>query len=372
MLTGCPPRQEPPTPALVTVKGDPISFVEGADMNGEIPLPGKLLEGNPGWNITQAGFVSGPALRSIDAAMKAQMPAKDGAPPRVSNGNSKHILSERAFDYMTTIDGNSITLHFTRTLSDFALSTVTLNRALYHKGVEFDVLHTSYTPDYRAFSTLIYLKIKSTKLLIAYYFSKTDGGVPKLQFTSEPFEYLFGRGVRVGWPVDRPRTLTICGPAPKQMRQWVDKNVIQWRLALQGTLQLRFEHKEICPPFSDLNTHTLRFTKNWIEVAGKGRENGGTQTVADFNRGVLLDADLFILLGEFQELLDIKYGKNKSQITDPQVFMEFEEEINMTILHELGHFLGLHHHPDSIMSYENNPLHLTEYDRAAVRGLYER
>ena len=82
--------------------------------------------------------------------------------------------------------------------------------------------------------------------------------------------------------------------------------------------------------------------------------------VANFHREEIIDSDIIIWNKEFQKI-------------NPNYVFPAEISPSRTIVHEMGHFFGLHHKfngTKSVMSYKRKHHKIFEYDAKALRELY--
>lgn len=386
-LTACPSKKDPPlhSPAnaykMRTINGDPLVFVKNAEMNGNATLPSSILR-NPGlgWNMQVTGYIQQKLEPlDLDEEMKEQAPA--------AKENALNTIEEsikESWDFYQTEKGIVLAspqdIYFTfELLEDYGLQLKMMTVYPYEMDVGslFDVLHVSASPDGDAFSLLIHSKEAfDAEAVFSFTFVRiVKEEISFLDELDEVYEYLFGAGIKINWEKSKKLVVSVCGDSPNELKQLVPEMINQWQTALKDELELGVEFPASCPPFSDLTTHSYWYVDDWVEILGESAVAGQTHTVANFTTGKIVDSDVVILLGEFQEALDIT--QSNISVDEPSFFQNENIKLSLyqTGLHEMGHFLGLHHKfdPDypSIMSYdENRDSVLTEYDHNAIRTLY--
>lgn len=376
------PRLQNPT--IIKMKGDPYTFVKDTLMNGGAPLPEEALPEGGQWRGRSFGFQKW-QRRSAETEQAKAVPLDER---RVSAASETQDLFEGHQD----INGEYVlTGEFLGNPTDFIFRPApggqwTLNRVRLgsleikmkdQKGGHFRLLHTSTTEDLNGMSLLFYLRFDELDLLIDLNLSRIGAspavGIGKI---IGHFKYLFGEDVKIGWPKSKPLELTICSneALPREYEQMTIQAVNSWQEALETRLSFKADVRAKCPPFSDLRNHGIQFTKDWIEIDGTDAILGRTMNAVSFERSELFDADIFIHMSEFEELL--RSINPRLAVEDRRVARNsaVQEIFTRGLLHEMGHFLGLGHQFDpkwpSIMSYDSI-YKLQSYDLQAIRALYQ-
>lgn len=387
LITACPSKKNSPLQSsanaykMRTINGDPLVFVKKATMSGNAKLPSSILE-NPGmgWNMQVTGFIQQKLEQTrIEDEVKDQTP--------VSKKDSLRAIEEsikESWDFYQTEKGIVLAspqdIYFTFELFEdykLQLKMMTIHPYEMDVGSLFEVLHVSASSDGNAFSILVHSKEAfDAEAVFSFTFVRImEDDVGFLEELNEVYEYLFGAGIKINWDNSEKLMISVCGDSPNELKQLVPEMIKQWQTALGDKLELGVEIPSSCPPFSDLTTHTYWYIDDWVEILGEAAVTGQTHTVANFTTGRIIDSDVVILLGEFQEALDI--NQTNMSVKDPSFFQDNNVQLSLyqTGLHELGHLLGLHHKFDSnypsIMSYdEDRSSSLTDYDHRAIRALY--
>ncbi len=235
-------------------------------------------------------------------------------------------------------------------------------------------------------SFLLSSDIPGKRRLVAVYLYRWDAATATLTWnTDSPYNYLYGSGYKVGWNKNAYVNLRVCGSVSQDLSNPIRDAMEQWKKALEGRLWVdvvepvpvsqfnrMYDESDKCPPFSDLKTQTVTYIDGWSRPSnGMGRPAGETLTVADFQRGQIVDGDIFILMSEMQKIVP-----NGLNVRDPRAFETWQvrQEFLLTALGEVGELLGLGNlaggSEASIMSASKNATDLTDYDVQAIQTLY--
>jgi hypothetical protein len=191
------------------------------------------------------------------------------------------------------------------------------------------------------------------------------------------FYYTMGPGALIGFPKDETLRLDICGQTAREYAGFIKQAANQWATALKGHLDVKVREPETFYPFSDLNQHCVVLIDDLLSEPNPQSGNYGlTFNTIDLGRAEKIDADVLIFTEEFLKgYKDAIPGIVFDQIARTAYVHQNEPNpFAYTLVHELGHFFGLDHQFDgvpSMMSYEFSNSSLTDYDKEAVRLLYE-
>ncbi|MGE0527936.1 MAG: matrixin family metalloprotease [Bdellovibrionales bacterium] len=377
---GCPRphKKKHQSSPIVKIKGDPMAFVRGTSMRRESTIREEAVDLNAYYQVNVFGFSNevDNERDNYDAKVKEQ------APPDGSDASeSEKALKASTFRFVKT--GTSLyelvpvytgVFKFSFEVRKGHLHLTQIGQANSDDHTrDFEVLHYSSTPNEETHSALILESDSQHKVLMDIAFSKMLPSPRPVQRTNLPYNYLAGKGVRVGWDQKQPLTVTFCSGAPTQYK-WFQEGIADWAKALNGRLSIAEQQRSDCPPFSDVNVVSYNHISEWVEILDVYQFTAGqTHLITDYSRGVIRQARVFILDGEFQQIVSSQEPSLK--VTDPRVLghANFQQWFLRTAKHELGHVLGLHHVFDgttSIMAYEQESTQLADYDVKAIQGLY--
>lgn len=362
------------------VKGNPYVFVANATMNFDNSIPVSIFDSSNEWMLRPRGFAEEPpeqpkgdiedgneapgfayTLFADPAEVDDDLRALSG---RFRQTGNEAIFRNQFFTVRFTRDNKQGTVH---------LDSLTLNsnRREYVVGRDIRVLHSSFNES--GFSLLVHSDTPGDRFVYDVLFT-LPGPLPEFKSTRERFNYLLGQGLKISWGQEKERIVTICGEPGSGSARAVKNGVDTWSRALTGRLDLRYDSPLRCPPFSDLNNHSVTYVDEWIEVVGADQMvSAFTAAGFDFQKGEIIDSDIFFLREEIQEAIN-KY--RPGQKVNRPGFDEIPEILaiyQQTMTHELGHFLGLHHmfedNVPSIMGYDDVDT-LQRYDYDAIWALY--
>ena len=372
-LTACPhgKGKSKGGPGVKRVKGDPAIMIRGTLQNGNQTLPLALVATSE-WSLGAGGFQEEAAATDVNEVLETQKPSA-----KVKDSENYAVTRLVGDQWVASgmLDSKPIQIVFNREGQGIRARTLTLAGKTSNLDVgPIQVVHTSVTPTGDAFNLLLQNTTPGERAVMSLNFIRSQA--PAKSFGNKIYEYMFGAGLKIGWIKTEPRVLYICGDIPSSLAQIPEREALKWSMALHGKLDFKTVRRKACPPFSDLNTQTYFYATDWIEILGDAKVSALTMSMSGAGSKNLLDADVVVLLGEFQEDLD-NYSKGRN-VMDPRVLNlpQLQAMLAGAALHEIGHLLGLHHQFNanypSIMSYaKDRKTQLYGYDVEAIAHLYE-
>lgn len=365
-LAACPSKNKSPerTISKTIIMGDPKKIIEGASLNAIIPNE-FFVTGKPVYLYSLTSFVQKQDVttekRDLEAEEAAPSDEEASSLPSaytmsVENNLKKLILS-LSDNLNSNLDQENVIisidkLNFATKIQD---NDSTINGRL---------LHTSLSNDGNILSLLIYQEDYSEgQSVLALYFSKVFDPQYPPQISKDYF-YITGPGQQVLWPKTRAIQLDICGPKSLIHSKLIDEQAAKWSIALTNQIKFQTIKSENYKPFSDLNQHCLYIVDDFMtEPSSQYLNYGLTLSIIEHNKAQIIDSDIMLFTKEFHKT---GFSYDSSNLS---------EKFLITVLHEMGHFLGLDHQftgVKSIMSYDLDTTILTNYDKSAVRELYKR
>jgi len=382
---------DPPPNSVIEVNGDPNVFVKDTVMNlGEEEIPKDFFDTSMKYFVFVRGFVEAELApiekesETVESRVKQQTPLEsqddylNALKEMTEKQTAKVVLGSNEASFESIGGGLDLTLvKFVKSESGgFSFNKKYLEDVSKadKTGSNIRLLHISVKKDETAVSVLFSGNSGGKRFVVAYEIQKREDLSLNLTFLDKAYKYMLGPGLRTGWSQDHSVELSTCEfISNPELSRSVSQGVAPWAAVLKNRLDLSEKIYKKCPPFSDLNFHGFYFIRDWIEVLGDYGVLGRASNSYDLRRGEIIDSDIFILLSEWDEGL----SKQGVDVFKPGVLSsnpKVKEMMISTFIHEIGHFLGLHHQFDgtaSVMSYEKGSrLHLTSYDKKAVQALY--
>lgn len=197
--------------------------------------------------------------------------------------------------------------------------------------------------------------------VISMFFNKPSKDLFALEEVNPKFNYLLGEGIKTTWEQDLK--LSVCGSLNAQdvellsyVNEWARNGKVG-----QKKFELNLEPQN--KPFSDVNVNCIMLVDGYeASVFSKSFVAGVTMPILDNTSQRILGADIMIFKNSFE-----KHYKGFPA--------EEKRLLKTTVVHEMGHWLGLDHEFDdrdkfnSVMSYEKIDS-VQPYDLEAIAAIY--
>ncbi len=385
LLTACPSKNSHQSSGeIIPVKGDPLVFIKGTQGDTESGLPLSLLSENTEWTIYSRGFRA--TKQEQPQATQEDLEEDNSAPddsfvasleesveafhlqgPHESNGQVPYYY----FEPVESREGQ-LTFQFVPKDSRLHLTALYVGKNKDFKVEQVKVHHYSVKDDQSAFSVLVSLNSIGLDSLISFEFTRKQDTGFLSQKLDAAYNYMFGPGIKMTWDQSKEHKITICNQnSIGEYAEVAKESVLRWK---EGPLENRLRYTvsdapETCPPFSDLNTHSILHVKGWIAVYKEGAQLAFATMTPNFYSQNFVDGDVMFLESEWEEGLEGKSLVDEEILSNANV----QKAYRITITHETGHLLGLHHQFDpaipSMMGYKDVD-RLTTYDWNAIQALY--
>lgn len=357
-LSACSERREKSTPSqTIYVLGDPRSVIKNTKLNAEFDFK-KINSSDRIVQILDYAFVEKAPYKKS----RSQKEIEKSNSTSENNKKLQKVLPLKVTDLTitrVTFESNSEIFSIFKKNDKYYYTS--------NNGLSGEILHTSFLSENKKFfSLLIYSdnNFNSVKSLVALYFQLNPNSDFIELHQENDYEYILGRGIKFKWKKSNSLDLASCG-SPPTLSLATQKAVNEWAHVLKG--RLNFESKELksnYPPFSDLNSRCLYLADLYRAWPNPDEELlGATFSISNLNDRSIIDSDIIIFKNEFE--------KSGISFYDPR----FIGHIYRTVLHEIGHFLGLGHEfsgHESIMSYERDlSPYIFDHDMKAAQALYE-
>jgi hypothetical protein len=358
LLMGCPAKPEKDMGPDIRVyeMGDPLNIIRGATLEQDF-TKGEFFEDGESMQIVSSFIFQ----ERITARRVKKKPAKKDSHTHGDGENRKELVKigyDRASKYLS-LDLDSQKVVVTTFPGKFGpkVQLKDLNGGI----IPGELLHFSANKEAKMVSLLILFGDSGHKLIQQLVLSKNLGPA-QFQNNKSKFQFLPGGQFRAPLAARNGIWLQVCGIEDPRLIQDIRDSAKQWNQHLPQYAQVQVVIPDTYPPHSDLNTMCVYSVQDFLkETRPNVGRLGETLVVFDHGRGVIHDADVFLLESEFKKF------------PVPMMSEIRRQEREWVILHELGHLLGLDHQFDgtpSIMSYEEQGPTLKLYDIQAIQELY--
>lgn len=358
-LSSCSRGSSKGTPFRIIEIGDPNKVLEGAKTNSEFNL--EYFRHVSAVRLrSSTSFVQRVKLKKVlddmDEIQRAAAPKKQ-ADEVIEDKESVYkvvrTFNNDAIEKVMLISGD-YSLSFSNEMKDGKKHVVFRHKANPEIYIE-QLVHFSVSENKDMFSVLAVGEGEMGKQLNAYYFSK-DLKVAQHTFI-EKFYYLLGPGVKFAWSKQNPVSISACGKNMQHYEAALKMAIQSWNETLESLLTIQEQAAAEFYPFSDLNQRCVYRVSDYAYTGDDGIKAAGIALDVGYNSEII-DGDIFVFRNEKDEVDE-----------------EFVSNLNQTVLHEMGHWLGLDHQFDkdkpSIMGYDFSVTKIQDYDRDAIRALYK-
>ncbi|MGE4132482.1 MAG: hypothetical protein AB7F86_12640, partial [Bdellovibrionales bacterium] len=277
VTTGCPgPKPKRSQSKIIHIKGDPMAFLKDRSINGKATIARDRLDMNGYFLMVPSGFVN--QAKVDDLSYEKQKAEQDPSRNRFEEKKQSFYRFEKRGQEVALrpMTGDGMALIFAEDREWLRLTHVEIKGQKLENQISFKTLHSSSSPDGRRHSILVLAQENGAKELVSLNIIQAHGTEEKIVKSNVPYEYLAGRGKKVGWNAKLPLEVEFCDNVPESLYQSFVRAWSDWQEPLRGRLELVPKKSKECPPFSDVITSTFSYVTDWIEIPGESATRGIT------------------------------------------------------------------------------------------------
>ncbi len=391
LLAACSSDDGPSPVTEIKINGDPLNFIAGTKKDTTSGIPTRVLQDpDQEWQVRVVQLLTERQEKPKENIEEGNEPLTNDDVEDTRESTLIYKISKDSANNQWIMDptnkNNKLNINrffFVEREGKLFLHSLGTSQANDFRFNQFTPQHYSLAQDEKSFSFLFSLPVdfdpgigRETLLMAVYFIKKENEGLLS-QMVNTAYNYLYGPGVKVAWNQKRPQTLLICGNAGESRRYsgLVAEAATEWKPVLKDRLDFDYQFAtEACPPFSDINTQTVTHAPDIIIVEGPEDLTAAvTIPTPDFFKSELLDSDIWFIEGEWDELLESVHPDASLALPGLVDSPVFRSDYKWTMVHEIGHYLGLHHQFDgtpSVMAYGDGTDRIYTYDREALFELY--